>query len=156
MAVSIANIRLQDSESDVRFAAFPTYLPTGLTVVQYQAWITALAPLLDAVTGSVLVDASITVDLTLPGGLKATPVAGALNERGGLIGWDTTGNYGDSQRIPAILQTIMTGDSFSLSDADIVALTTLMQVGSGSAIPTNRENKAWVTPLYGKKSFRRK
>jgi hypothetical protein len=158
MAVNTINYRIQDSESDVKLATLPIYVPTGLTLAQYQAFALIAATVIDATTGGKIVSADMKVDLTLVGAtIKATPIAGHLNERGGIIGMDTAGQFNDSIRIPAIKNTIMSGDSFSLADPLISALTLLLVAGDGVVFPRNRDSFVWLgTGLYGVKSFRRK
>jgi len=158
LAVNTINFRLQDGESDTRRATMPFYVPTGLTLAQYQAFATTAAPIVDAVTGSLITDINLDVALTVPGsGIKTVPVADTVNERGGLIGMATAGQFDDSIRIPNILWSIMTGDSFSLADTDIAALTLLLTAGDGVVFPRTRDGFVWEgTGLYGKKSFRRK
>jgi hypothetical protein len=156
MAVYTVTFRLKDSESDVRYAPFPLYLGTAGALADYTAQAQAFAAKLDAVTESQLVGIDLGVAIALPGGLKATPDTGAYNERGGLIGWDTSGQFSDSVRIPAILHTIMSGDSFALDDADILALTDQMQLAVNGLTPVTRDGFDWVAPTYAKKSARRK
>jgi len=156
MAVNTITLRTQDDESDTKTAAFPIYVPTGFTLAEYQAIVTVGAPLLDAVTESKVVSADMLLSLTLPGGLKATPVASALNERGGLVGWDTAGQFGDSYRIPAILHSIMSGDAFSVADVLIDALNSFFILGTTTVIPRTRDGFTWTAPTYGRKSLRRK
>jgi len=158
MAVNTINFRLQDAESDTKRATMPFYVPTGFTLAQYQAFATAAAPVVDAVTGSLITDIDLAVALTVPSsGIKTTPVENSLNERGGLVGMATAGQFDDSVRIPAILWSIMTGDNFSLADTDIAALTLLLTAGDGTIFPRTRDGFVFEgTGLYGKKSFRRK
>ena len=157
MAVNVINYRLQDDESDVKRQAVPIYVPTGFTLAQYQSFSNTFAPLLDAVTESAIAEIELTVALTKTGlGLKTTPTAGALNERGGIIGMSNAGQWGDSVRIPAILHTIMSGNEFSLSDTDIAALISGLLLGDTTVIPRTRDGFTWTAGLYGKKSFRRK
>lgn len=157
MAVNTINVRLQDSETDSKLGTIPLYVPTGFTFAQYQTFFDAAAEVIDNVTGSEIVAADLTLALTLPGGLKASPVAASLNERGGLLGMETAGQFNDSIRIPAILTSIMSGDSFSLSDTAIQALALLLTAGDGTVFPRTRDGFVWEgTGLYGKKSFRRK
>jgi hypothetical protein len=156
MAVNIITLRTQDDESDTKQAAFPIYVPTGFTLAEYQAVATNAAPLLDAVTESQIVAADMTIALTLPGGLKGAPVASALNERGGLVGWDTAGQFGDSYRIPAILHSIMSGNEFAVTNPLIDALNQFFILGSGTVIPRTRDGFTWTAPTYGRKSLRRK
>lgn len=157
MAVNTVNIRLQDAESDTKRATIPFYVPTGFTLAQYQTFADAAAAVVDDVTGSKITDIDLQVALALPSGLKASPVANSLNERGGLVGMATAGQFDDSVRIPAILWSIMTGDSFSLEDPAIEALTLLLTAGDSVIFPRTRDGFVWEgTGLYGKKSFRRK
>lgn len=157
MAVNTINFRLQDAESDTKRATVPLYVPTGFTLAQYLAFAQTAAPLLDAITGAKIASSDLTVDLALPAGLKASPDADALNERGGLIGMETAGQFNDSVRIPAILWSIMSGDSFSLADPDISAFILMLTAGDGTVFPRNRHGFVWEgTGLYGNKSFQRK
>jgi hypothetical protein len=158
MAVNTINFRFRDAESDVKTAALPLYVPTGLTLAQYQAFATTAAPLLDAASEAQLVGADMFIGLTVPdAGVKDAPVANALNERGGILGMETAGQFNDSIRIPAILWDLMTGDEFSVLATEIAAITLLLTAGDGVVFPRNREGFVWEgTGLYGKKSFRRK
>jgi len=156
MAVNVMNFRWQDDESDTKYASQPIYLPTGFTLAEYQAFATAAAPVLDAVTESQLASIDMTLALTKPGGLKGAPIGSALNERGGLIGYDTAGQFNDSLRIPAILHSIMTGDAFSITDPLIAAVSALLIAGTGTVIPRNRDGFTWSAAIYGRKSLRRK
>lgn len=157
MAVNIINLRLQDSESDTRRATVPFYVTPSLTIAEYQAFVATAAARLDAVSGAKIVAADMVLALTVPGGLKATPAAGSLNERGGLIGMDTVGQWPSSVRIPAILPTIMSGDSFSLTEPAIADFIDLLSAGVPPVFPHSREGDLFLgTGLYGNKSFRRK
>jgi len=157
MAVNTINFRLQDAETDSKLATLPLYVPTGLTLAQYQTFADTAAEVVDNVTGSEIVGIDMTLALTLPGGIKGAPVAASLNERGGIIGMENAGQFNDSVRIPAILVSIMSGDEFSLEDTAIEAFTLLLTAGDGVVFPRTRDGFVWEgTGLYGKKSFRRK
>jgi len=158
MAVNTINFRLQDSETDVKRATLPVYVPNNRTLAEYQSFATGFCAFLDAVTGAKIVGIDMVLALTLVGAtIKAVPVAGSLNERGGIVGMDTSGQFNDSFRIPAILPSIMSGDSFSLAAPGIPALINSFVTGDGIVIPKNRDGFDWLTPgLYGVKSFRRK
>jgi len=157
MAVNTINFRLQDSESDTKLATLPLYVPTGFTLAQYQTFADVAAPLVDALTGSEVVGIDMALALSIVGGLKGAPVAASLNERGGIIGMENAGQFNDSVRIPAILVSIMSGDEFSLADADVAAFTLMLTAGDGVIFPRTRDGFVWEgTGLYGKKSFRRK
>jgi len=158
MAVNTINYRLQDGESDTRFATVPIYVPTGFTLAQYQTFSDTFVQLVDNVTGSEIAAIDLNVALAIPGtGLKTAPIANTVNERGGLIGMETAGQFNDSVRIPNILWSIMTGDEFAVSDTAIAALILGLTAGDGVVFPRTRDGFVWEgTGLYGKKSFRRK
>lgn len=156
MAVTLVT-RFQDGESDTNFDAVPLHFPATPTLATLQAYFDGLAPLFDAVTGAKIVGADALYSLTLPAGLKASPVATALNERGGLMGFSMSiPNTNDSVRIPAILPAIMSGDEFSITDTDIAALANYI-IGTQSGIEAvNRWVASYEAITYGRKSFRRK
>lgn len=161
MAYNTLAYRITDSETDSREATVPVYVPQGLQLVDYQEFSDLIAPEIDAVSGGQLTSVSITIELTLPGGLKASPTAGILNERGGLISFDTTGPRRDSVRIPAMNTTIMSGDSFSLADTAVDALITRMTTDTttttNSAVvrPRTAQDYLFSAGVVGKKSFRK-
>lgn len=149
--------RIADDEVDSPNASLPIYVPSGKTLAELQAYATAVAPEIDAVTDGKIVEATVTVSLTLPGGLKGEPTAGALNERGGLITFNTTGPHADSVRIPAMNRTIMDGNSFSLSDADVLAFITRLTTATTAATirPRTNQDYQYVSARKSAKSFRK-
>lgn len=159
---SIANMdtiafRLKDSEQDSVYATLPIYIPAGSTLAQIQTYSDAVAAEIDAVSGSQIVEINVTIALTIPGGVKGSPAAGSLNERGGLISFDTTGPRADSVRIPGILTTIMPGDSFLLTQTDVAALITRLTTATTAASirPVTAQNYQYSAARNGKKSFRK-
>lgn len=157
MAVNALNYRIRDAESDVKRAPVTIYVPTGFELAEYEALAAAGAPLVDAITGGVIAEMDMTVNLTVPGGLKTTPIAGILNERGVLVGMDTAGQFNDSVRIPAVRFTLMPGDNGNVADAAFANFGLFLTAGVDPVFPRTREGFIWTgTPLYAKKSFRRK
>jgi hypothetical protein len=157
MAYNTIAFRLKDAESDTTEATVPIYVPTGLTIAQYQTYIDAVAPEIDLLTESQIVSVSITLSMTLPGGIKGAPIAGALNERGGLITFDTTGPRADSVRIPAMDRSKMPGDSFSLQDTDVAAFITRLTTSTtaGAVRPRTSQDYQFSAARKGAKSFRK-
>lgn len=150
--------RIADSEQDSPLASFPVSIPSGKTIVQIQAYADAIIAELDAVTGGKIVSAEVTVGLDLASGIKSSADSNILNERGGLISFDTSGPRGDSVRIPAIKYAIMPGDSFLLTNTAVAALITRLTTSStaGTIRPVTPQAYNWVTAKKGAKSFRRK
>lgn len=149
--------RFKDSESDTRESSIPVYLPTGFTLAQVQTYSDAIGLELDALTGAQMTTVEITFQLTLPAGVKNAPVAASLNERGGLITFDTSGPRSSSIRIPAMSTTIMPGDSFALTNASVAALITRLttQTTAANVRPVTDQGHNWVTARKGAKSFRK-
>ena len=112
------------------------------TLVELQTEITGIAPLLDAVTGSVLLSASARFPLTLPGGIKTDPTATYLNTRGALIAYDVTGSkYRCSHRLPAVLQAFIEGDDVVIGIAGAMFDYTDWLVTLSDILHTNRYNE---------------
>lgn len=149
--------RLKDAETDTREASFPVNIPTGETLANIQTYVDAIAPEIDALTESQIMSVNVTLNLTLPGGLKATPATQAYNERGGLITFDTTGPRADSVRIPAMSRTIMPGNEFSLANAAVAALITRMttQTTANNIRPRTTHDYEFSAARKGSKSLRK-
>lgn len=158
MAYHTVVFRMQDSETDVVSGALPIYIPKGtLTLAEIQTWVNAVAPEVDAITGSKLSSVEVTIRLDLPGGLKASPVTNILNERGGLITFDTAGPRKDSVRIPAMHPDFMPGDTFDITETEIAAFITRLTTATTAASirPVTVQEYNWVTARKGSKSLRR-
>lgn len=158
MAVNQIILRLRDIESDTRLAAVPLYVPIGDTLAHYSDFAEAAATAVDAVSESRVETAELVMSLDITGSTrKANPVASSFNERGGIIGMDTSGQWNDSFRIPAILHSIMSGDSFTITGGTVLSLINFLVAGDGIVIPKTRDGFDWVgAGLYGSKSVRRK
>lgn len=151
------NWRLQDDESDTQQDVFTLEFPLAPPLATLQAYADGFTPLLDAVTESQIMTIDALYSLTVEPTAKAAPIAGAFNERGGLIGFEMSiPNVKDSLRIPAIMHSIMTGDSFSLSDPDVAALVAYVVNPQEGIEAINRWVASYVSALYARKSVRRK
>lgn len=150
--------RIRDAEQDSPLSSIPVNVPDGFTVAQLQTYVDAVAPEIDALTDGVIEEVSVTIPLTLPAGLASEAAAGSLNERGGLITFDTAGPRADSVRIPAFNRTIMPGNDISLTDDDVAALITRLTTATTAASirPVSTQNYNFTAARGGKKSLRRK
>jgi hypothetical protein len=157
MAYDSINFRCTDAEADTKEATVPIRIPAGFTVAQIQAYVDAIGPEIDDLTESEITEVSVTLALALPGGIKGTPTAGAFNERGGLLTFDTSGPRAASVWIPAMNKTIMPGDSFSLADAAVAAFITRLTTQSTAANirPRTEQDYNFVTARKGSKSVRK-
>jgi hypothetical protein len=104
------SIRLRDGYNAAAPMAFygqiASLVPDPVAAAQGAA--SALLPLVDAVTNSVIEQAIMTVSLGLPGGLKTAPVAGSLNTSVGNIDY-TSNAPGDgwTMTVPNILPALV-------------------------------------------------
>lgn len=158
VAYNTITFRTQDTETDGdKTKALPINLPTGFTLAQYQAWATAAAPIIDAALDSKIVAIDMTVNLTIPGGLKASPANNVINERGGLLSFSTSGPRNDSVWLPGIAREFMQGDSIDTGATEIGAVVTLLTTATTAANirPVTFQDYNWVELLGGKRSMRK-
>lgn len=157
MPIDTITYRTQDSETGADFGAIPIYFPTGFTLPELQTWSDLFAAELDAALNVKVVEAELIKALTLPGGLKGAAVANSLNERGGLLSFNTSGDYRDSVRLPGILTSLMPGDSIATANALITAIVTRLTTATTAATirPVTKNSFNWVELVAGKKSLRR-
>lgn len=156
MAHNTVIFRIKDADADSMLDSFPVYLPTGLTLAQYQTWADALAPELDALTEGFIYSMDLNVALTLTSGIATSASSGAQNERGGLIQFSTPIPKKFSVRIPAIKHAIMAGSSFSLADTDVAALITRLTTTTNSARPVTDFEQNMSAALSASKSQRKR
>jgi hypothetical protein len=135
------------------------FLPAATTLAQAQGFLTGFAPLVDVIMGGVIVEASVSFPLTLPGGLKSSQDAGATVHRGGLFGYDNASLYKWSQYIPSLTPTLFVGDLVNVGDTDVAAYITAMESGitvSGTPVqPTNQYDDDLTTQITAVESFRK-
>jgi len=157
MANDVLTLRTQDAETGLDFGAIPLYIPHGFTVAQLQTWLDLACKEFDDAMNVKVVNADLTMPMTVVGTVKANPVANSLNERGGLLSFITSGDYGDSVRLPGILTSLMPGDAIATSDALIAAIVTRLTTATTAATirPVTKNGFNWVSLSNGKKSLRK-
>lgn len=157
MAYDTIVFRYKDAEADTKETSVPVNIPTGATIAQIQTYVDAIGPEIDALTQSLCTGVTVTLNLTIPTALKDSVVAGALNERGGLITFDTSGPRAASFRIPAISRTLMPGSEFSLEDTDVAALITRLTTATTAANirPKTEQDYNYTAARKGSKSVRK-
>lgn len=163
MGLQTVVYHVQDAEENSPLSSIPINFLDSVALADVQEAAVALAPLIDAVTGGVIVSADLTLPIDLSAAspaLKTTAETGITNERGGLISFDTSGPRADSVRIPAISFTKMPGNEFALTDTDVAALVayinTTHTINTHSIRINTPQMYIYQTARRGVKSTRRK
>ena len=113
---------------------------------------------LDNITDSAVRGFEIAVRLPFAGlGLKASPTAGAENERTGLINWEVlTSPYSFGQDIAAFLNAAFIGNKIDFANGNVSAWTTLMTTGVGPlTFVAPEQEKVFTVVNSGFKTFRK-
>jgi len=91
--------------------SFPLYLDDSLTLANIQTLFNTFLPDLDAAIDPVVESAQVSLNLTLPGGLKSTPGTGTTVHEGALLHFTAANtNYVYDPYIPGWSQAGFTGN----------------------------------------------
>ncbi len=115
----------------------PVFLPSGDTLANAQSYMTAYAPLLDAIIDGVIESAEVTIPLTLPGGLKTSAVADSTVRRGAVASFFTSVRYNWSLYVPAFSLAKIAGGAINPADTDVAAFLAAYTTGLASRTPTD-------------------
>jgi hypothetical protein len=98
------------------------------TLANAQTFLTAHAPLLDALILGVIERVGICASGTLPGGLRTTPIVNSDVEEGARFIYNSVGGYKTSVRLPTFNEAMMLSGSqrVDLADADVLAFNVAM------------------------------
>lgn len=98
------------------------------TLANAQTFLTAHAPLLDALILGQIERVGICASGVLPGGLRAVPVEGSDVEEGALFMYNSVGGYKTRVRIPTFNEAKMLVGTqrVDLTDADVIAFNAAM------------------------------
>jgi len=109
MADSLLSIKMHDIVGANK--TVNVFFPAATTLAQIQGWWTAAAVDLNAFSNIVIDGASVTLELTTPGGLATVPVAGSTVRRGALFSFDNASRFKWDQYIPGVDPVIFVGTS---------------------------------------------
>lgn len=139
------------TDSDGETSSLPIFVQSGLTLAQYETFVSNAAPLIDAVTGCKLNSASITIYPTLPNGLKASPAAGVENQRGANFLFNTGARYRHSIRVPGWLA--FSGQTVNLEAAGVGAFIDMLVTGLAPVTPRDGYDNDLVSLARAVKSW---
>src|SRR6187549_120220 len=144
--VSVLSYSIVDDDGNAK--SMPLYIPASVAISAIQSFSDTLAPLLDDCIDGVINAVTLMVGLTLPGGLKSSPVAGSNVQEGALWSFDVTAsNYNFSIFVPAWAQTFFSGPQVTLEDTEPGLFATQIVSGSGGVTPTDRQGGDLVSVL---------
>lgn len=151
-----STIKLIDGANEPKSLDLPFYTADTNTVADVIAALVAIEALLDKISDSQLVSASLMLSAPLHSGMKTSPVAGSDNEKTGLITYlpSTTRNR-YSQVIPAFPSAKFSGNQVNFADADVSNWTGQM-IGLATALSwSDRYGHALTEVVSGFKTFRK-
>lgn len=137
------------------------FVDSTFTLAQYAGFVTAFAPLLDAVTQGKIVSATLNMDMTLPGSLKSSATSTAENQVGGLWTLATPARYKHGLRVPALIDSLFVGKNVNYSAAGAGqnftnAVTGGVDVSGTQIIPRDGYGNDLTSVATAVKSIRRK
>lgn len=152
--VNIISFRILDFAGNRK--SFPIYVPSSATLTQMQAWVTAGAPILDALIDGQIEEVSFTLAATLPGGLKGSPVSGNTVREGALWAWDPAGTdfeYGDY--MPSVANVNFVADTLDDTNTDVTDWIAQMTASGAGTEATDRYANDIVSYIRGRRTFRK-
>lgn len=129
------------------------FLDGTLTVAEVQTLCNAVCVELDPITGAKIMGASVGLGLTIPGGLKATPVDDEDMNRG--INWRcdaADNNYSHTVRTPAATNAIVDGEEV-VETADTTDWETILLDGDATNEPTDPNGNDLTSVLTKRVTF---
>jgi hypothetical protein len=152
--VNLLSFTLRDIVGNTGNVVIP--VPIGLTLAQYQTFVTDQAAKLDDITGALVESANLSMALTLPAGLKAGAVASHYIGVGANMAYDAANTpYRFTVRIPAVLLSKVVGEAVDGADADVTVFNLNMTVGDGTVSPSDKYGNDLLSFLGGNLTFRK-
>jgi len=153
MADSLLSIKVGDDAGKSKNV--PVYFTSSVTPANIQTFATAFIPLLDAVIDGVVESASLTLDITVPGGIKTTPVVDSTVRRGAVESFGTPGRFDWSLYVPSFSLAMIVGGNINIADADVVAFNAAYVTGAGGFTPSNGLGLDLTALRHAAESFRK-
>ena len=133
--VSVVSFAIRDYVGGKK--AVPFYVPASMSLTDVQSGVTTMAAALDAAIDGSIDSVRVSIGLTLPGGIKGSPVNGHTVREGGLLGFDAQNtDYKYSEFIPTWEEAgfagnvVLTSGVYGTFQDDVVSLFTDDQANS--------------------------
>ena len=153
MADSLLSVKVADDAGKSK--TVPVFFTPSVTPANIQTFFTAFAPLLNDVIDGVILSASMTLDLTMPSGLRTSPVADSTVRRGAVESFANPSRFAWSLYVPSFSLTKITGGQIDIADADVVAFNAAYVTGAGGFTPSNGGGLDLTALLNAAESFRK-
>jgi len=153
MADSLLSIKVLDDAGKSK--TVPAFFTSSVTPANIQTFATSFIPLLDAVIDGVVESATVTLDITVPGGIKTTPVTDSTVRRGAVESFANPSRFNWSLYVPTFSLTKITGGNIDISDADVIAFNAAYVTGTGGFTPSNGAGLDLTAFLHAAESFRK-
>ena len=132
------------------------HVPTGETLTDLQTYANAVATDLDGITGMQIQSASLSLNLTIPGGLKATPVDDVDKEVGANFGFDAANTpYRHTIRVPGIDPDLRVGELIDDTDAAVLAFESEIATGNGTVAASDKYGNDLTDLIQARVTFRK-
>ena len=152
--VNIISFQLVDDAGRTGNIIIP--VPATHTVAEMQAYVNTTAATLDVLTGAKINKASVSLALTLPGGLKANAVDDHPLQWGANFAFDAANTpYRYTVRVPAIDQGFVESGVVDTADPLVAAFVDDLETGDGTVGPTDRYGNDLVTLIEAAATFRK-
>lgn len=152
--VNLISVQLTDDRGQTTSTTIP--IPATVSIADVQAYVTAMLPYLDAITGAKITGASVSLALTLPGGLKAAALSDHLNGMGVNFGYSAANtNYRWTFRLPAAAQTIISSGEWNTGDGNWTNFAPYLTTGDGTVAPCDRYGNDLTALLGAEVTFRK-
>lgn len=117
-------------------------LASSVSVSNAIIWAQEYAKLLNAITDGAITNISMSLDVSLPVGIRSAPVDGARASAGAYFGFRTTNGYPTSFRVPTRDEAIVLDGSNLLDDDNLDVIAVIEAVTAGI-------NLTGATPVAG-------
>lgn len=153
MADSLLSVKIVDDSGKSK--NLPFFFTNSVTPANIQSFATAALPLLDGVIDGVIESASIATDITVPSGLKATPVTDSTVRRGGVFSFSNPTRFNWSLYVPSLSLTKIISGAIDTEDADMVAFVAAYVTGAGGFTPSNGYGLDLTGLVAAREAFRK-
>lgn len=106
-------------------------LASSVTVANAIIWAQEFAKILDAITDGALTNISMSLDVSLPAGIRTEPLDGSRASAGAYFGFRTAAGYPTSFRVPTRLEAIVIDGTrlIDVDDDDVIAVIEAVTAG---------------------------